>query len=468
MKRHEVMGIWLVLSGFFVGCMDDTALMADICGDGIRDVLEECDGDDYDDALLVCGEGTIALPGKSFHCTDACKVDRSEVCAVPVCGDGVMSGAEACDGETFREGVRQCPSDLGEKENPVYRCTDQCTVDISQACEAPVCGDGKLTGNERCDGALLAEDVTCPEGWEPIENRKIACSEACEPLFDTGCVQSGKREPNLYFSERRFVENKETKKTGFVSIEIANLGSATHLHDCYFVGKRLDPYDETKLSNDPVFRISLGANIIGNSVEDAKNVFTFCAESEDLWYDPFVDRYYNYPDICQRLSEEFSIRSRQCTSTCNDEFDDIMGEGWGNCIVGCNSWKEQYAEDSYHCEEEVKKNKHINACTVRRTEPQLMLDYAQKPESSPVDALVLQCGERIYDVMYYNEVAPGARLCADHKKITTITPTGDILPPPYDRNNQATWLFEPVHRSYYTVDATHGEAICGKLSPIVN
>lgn len=467
MKRHEVMGFLLVLCGFSVGCMDDTALMADICGDGIRDRSEECDRDDFDDALLVCPDGMIALPEKSFQCNDACKVDRSDVCAVPVCGDGVISGEEACDGENFREGVRMCPGDLGEKDDAVYRCTDRCTVDLSQACEAPVCGDGKLTGNERCDGVLLAENVTCPEGWEPIENRKIACSEACEPLFDTGCVERGKREPNLYFSERRFVEDKETHKTGLVSIEIANLGSATHLHDCYIVGKRLDPYDETKLSTDPVFRIPLGIHIIGNSVENARNVFTFCAESEDLWYDAFVDRYYNYPDICQRLFDEFEMRNKQCASNCYDEYD-AMSEEWGHCMVGCNSWQVQYANDSYHCKEEVKKNKQINACTVRRTEPQLMLDYAQKTASSPVDALVLQCGERIYDIMYHNEVAPGARLCQDHKKITTITPTGDVLPPPYDSNNQSTWLFEPVHRSYYTVDATYGEAICGKLSPIVN
>ena len=467
MRRHEVMGILLVLCGFSVGCMDDTALMAEVCGDGFRDRSEECDGDDFDEELLVCSPGTIFSPEKSFKCTSECKVDRSEVCAVPVCGDGVISGDEVCDGENFLEGVRTCPDELGEKENAVYRCTDQCTVDLSQACEVPICGDGKLTGNEMCDGALLAEHLTCPEGWKPIANRKIVCSETCEPIYDTGCVPSEKREPNLYFSEKRFVKDQETHKTGFVSIEVANLGSATHLSDCYFVGRRLDPYDETKLSTEPVFRVPLGNDIIGNSVEDAKNVFTFCAESEDLWFDAFIDRYYDYPDICQRLFDEYLKRSAVCSGACNDKYD-YFDDEWGNCIVGCEALRRQNSDDERHCKAEVEKNKHINSCTVRRTELQLMLDYEQPSESASVDALVIQCGERIYDIMYYNEVAPGARLCKDKKNITTITPTGDILPPPYDSNNFSTWLFEPVHRSYNTVDATHGEAICGLLSPIVN
>jgi hypothetical protein len=114
-----------------------------VCGDGRVDRDEECDGaalGAHDDCLDL-GEGYHQ--GGPLRCTSTCRYDRS-TCGGR-CGDGEVSGSEACDSGP---GTRTCEDegfyggDLG--------CTAGCQLDVS-ACLGE-CGDGRRTSEEECDG----------------------------------------------------------------------------------------------------------------------------------------------------------------------------------------------------------------------------------------------------------------------------------------------------------------------------
>lgn len=91
-----------------------------VCGNGVNESGEQCDG--ADDA---------ACPG-------ACGSDCS--CPAPVCGNGIVESGEQCDGAS----ASACP-------------TGSCESDCS--CSAPVCGNGVAEAGEACDGD---DDALCP------------------------------------------------------------------------------------------------------------------------------------------------------------------------------------------------------------------------------------------------------------------------------------------------------------------
>ncbi|HMJ16436.1 MAG TPA: hypothetical protein VK524_33710 [Polyangiaceae bacterium] len=85
---------------------------------------------------------------------------------IHVCGDGRISGMERCDGTNL--GGRTCAtSGVNEANGKVLgtlRCDPRtCTYDV-RACSYPVCGNGIIEGQEGCDGTTLSPDATCGEG----------------------------------------------------------------------------------------------------------------------------------------------------------------------------------------------------------------------------------------------------------------------------------------------------------------
>jgi cysteine-rich repeat protein len=64
------------------------------------------------------------------------------VCAAPICGDGVVNGADACDDSNTLAGDG---------------CSDTCAVEAGYTCMGapsacdPICGDGLVVGGEPCD-----------------------------------------------------------------------------------------------------------------------------------------------------------------------------------------------------------------------------------------------------------------------------------------------------------------------------
>jgi len=90
----------------------------------------------------------------------ACGGDGGDVVDDPVCGDGIMEGTEECDGDDF--GGRFCSD-----ENPLFvggylYCLPTCEIDVAH-CELPVCGDDRAEGNEECDGYDMGDVAACTD-----------------------------------------------------------------------------------------------------------------------------------------------------------------------------------------------------------------------------------------------------------------------------------------------------------------
>jgi len=103
------------------------------------------------------------------------------VCEPLVCGDGIVSGAEECDGDNLNN---QTCQDLRYYDAPGLKCRDNCTLD-SSSCTG-YCGDGVINGGELCDGSLplgACYDFGYDAG-------PLGCSTACGAAFDQ-CARIG-------------------------------------------------------------------------------------------------------------------------------------------------------------------------------------------------------------------------------------------------------------------------------------
>jgi cysteine-rich repeat protein len=131
-------------------------MCAPICGDGQLLGAEACDDNDTDS-----GDG----------CSATCTIETGFTCAgapsvcTAICGDGLVLGAEACDDDD---------TDAGDG------CSATCTIETGFTCTGmpsmctPICGDGLILGAEACDDA----DADAGDG----------CSATCTIEVGYGCV----------------------------------------------------------------------------------------------------------------------------------------------------------------------------------------------------------------------------------------------------------------------------------------
>jgi len=115
------------------------ALADDVCGDGAITGVEACD-----DSNVSNGDG----------CSDSCAIESGylcsgtpSVCHEVVCGDGVIDSPEECDDDGTANGdgcSNACVIEDG------YSCTgapSDCSLDEVP----PECGDGITNGDDQCD-----------------------------------------------------------------------------------------------------------------------------------------------------------------------------------------------------------------------------------------------------------------------------------------------------------------------------
>ena len=180
------------------GCGDDSSgNPTPVCGDGILNDDEICDGTEFKEGAKVCPDGLVLKDEAAFACTSTCGLEFSAACAAPNCGDGVLSSAEICDGDKFRDSGKVCPDMLEEVENPVWKCTNTCQIDISAACRVKnsgsACGNGKLDDGEVCDGTEFKEGAqVCPDGTKEKADAVFACSDKCELDISAACAKVSK------------------------------------------------------------------------------------------------------------------------------------------------------------------------------------------------------------------------------------------------------------------------------------
>jgi hypothetical protein len=149
------------------------------CGNGLIEGAEECDGTAHG-----------ACPG-------ACRTDCTCEPVVPVCGNAVLEQGEQCDGTDDDACPDRCRGDCTcEPEPPtcgngVLDLGEECDAEFADACDLgctpectcspSICGDGFVTGDEQCEAM---DDWACP-GW---------CRDDCmcpPPVCGNGVLESG-------------------------------------------------------------------------------------------------------------------------------------------------------------------------------------------------------------------------------------------------------------------------------------
>lgn len=149
-------------SGAYETCNPDCSLAA-FCGDGSVDVVlggEQCDSTAMGGKTCTDLNGNgVKEPGDydggGLACTVDCAIDTS---GCYVCGDGVKNGLEQCDGTGLCGIDADCAgatcADFGFPENSGLACTFDCTLDLT-GCDTATCGNGTINGDELCDGVSL-------------------------------------------------------------------------------------------------------------------------------------------------------------------------------------------------------------------------------------------------------------------------------------------------------------------------
>ena len=145
------------------------------CGDGVLDPEESCDGSVP--VELTCS--TEGFAAGTLGCSATCELD---VTACTLCGNGAIDTGEVCDGDDF--GTTSCGS-LGLGEGSLA-CLATCVIDTAGCAISPanLCGDGVATGDESCDGDDLL-GLSCDALG--FASGALACTADCM-LNTTACV----------------------------------------------------------------------------------------------------------------------------------------------------------------------------------------------------------------------------------------------------------------------------------------
>ena len=158
-----------------------------VCGNGILEDGEECDGTDMGNATCA----SLGYGDGDLECTSECRMDTSGCTGngtgnnansggQSVCGNGVLEDGEECDGSDL--GGATCQS-MGFTGGGELSCTASCTLDTS-GCFGTTCGNGVADDGEECDGNDL-KDLTCTDlGYV---GGTLRCSDTCT-LDESGCT----------------------------------------------------------------------------------------------------------------------------------------------------------------------------------------------------------------------------------------------------------------------------------------
>jgi hypothetical protein len=194
-------------SGGALTCDDECRLNLDDCGrcgDGTLGPGENCDGEDLGGQScqsLGFGDGTLGCSASSCH------YDTRGCATPPVCGDGVVQHDEQCDGDDvtgldcaalgFRSGTLACNRATcrldssgcrGSDSGCTQRCIDEsCRTALDACAEMPGCEEVRLC----LDDCRLQPDLQCAARCASIATGAIAtatiasdcvsdCTDECE------------------------------------------------------------------------------------------------------------------------------------------------------------------------------------------------------------------------------------------------------------------------------------------------
>lgn len=147
-----------------------------VCGDGVIDEDEQCDGEDLGGEDCV-SQGFVS---GALACKMDCTFDTA-ACASNECGNGLVEDPEACDGMDLAGA--DCQSQ-GFSQGALG-CTGECTFDTG-GCSNPACGNEVIENGEVCDGENLGGQ-TCVSQGNP-GGGALVCLGNCSGYDTSGCA----------------------------------------------------------------------------------------------------------------------------------------------------------------------------------------------------------------------------------------------------------------------------------------
>lgn len=166
---------------------DASEVGGELCGNGMVDGAEQCDGADLGGTDCI-GAGLV---GGTLACSVMCTFDTS-ACVDAACGDGMLQAGETCDcgmagspctpAQLANQSCNALPAPSGGNySGGTLACTPQCGFD-ENGCTA--CGDGVIDAGEACDGGDLGGQSCASQGFDA---GSLSCAGSC--TFNTGgCV----------------------------------------------------------------------------------------------------------------------------------------------------------------------------------------------------------------------------------------------------------------------------------------
>lgn len=166
------------------------------CGCGIMDT--DCTDATAASCEYCSGAGSCNPSGAA--CPANIDETDNAICITPVCGDGYAEGMEACDGFDLRGNT--CESMSPDLMGSGLLCNPlTCELDTT-GCDArpQVCGDGVVSGAEVCEGPA---DVTYTCIDLGFTDGAIDCAATCDDLDLSGCAGGpmGWTCPAMYYGD---------------------------------------------------------------------------------------------------------------------------------------------------------------------------------------------------------------------------------------------------------------------------
>lgn len=282
MDKKKYLNIYLIFAltiasaiGFFI-FFEEAAANSDaviitvkilVCGDGVREGWEECDGADLGGATCV----SRGFGSGSLSCSPACEYDTSS-CIAYSCGDGSCNGSETCS---------SCPADCGA-------CPPSGGGGggyIAPAVETKVIFSGK---------AYPSSDVTL------LKDAQISASTVAGSDADFQIDLSGLSAGNYIFSV--YSEDSKARRSSLLTFPISVTQGATTNVSGIFIAPTID-VDKSEVKrgdNIAIFGQSAADAEITISINSDEEIFKKVQSDSDGIY------LYNFDTIPLEIGQHFT------------------------------------------------------------------------------------------------------------------------------------------------------------------